>query len=122
MGLIKPLTYDERKKIEELLRKGATNSQIGRSLDRSRNTIKNETTKFGKRSSYCAKQGQALYDSAPDRRRKSLKAYHAKNKKPITMTTVRKRQEKISDRVSLLEQKIDVIMKILHKDKNETNT
>ena len=90
---VKLLTYTERKEIEALLHKGATFPQIGKILGRSKNTVRNEVRKFGARENYSAKKAQALCDSAPERTRKSLKAFLAKENKPTTPATLKKRQE-----------------------------
>ena len=110
---VKLLTFEERKQIEDLLKKGATFPQIGQLIGRSKNTVRNEVRKFGKRELYSAKKAQALCDNAGERRRQAIIKWNETNRVKITPATIKKRQEKLSLRVSVMEQKLDLIIKIL---------
>lgn len=111
------LTFEERKQIEELIAKGATFPQIGELIGRSKNTVRNEVRKLGQREDYNAKKAQVLCDTAGDRRRNSILKWREANVIKITPNTIKKRQERLSNRVSVIEQKLELIIKILKEAK-----
>lgn len=114
------LTFEERKQIEDLLRKGATFPQMATLIGRSKNTIRSEIRKFG-RSQYSAVKAHDHFESANVRRKKSLRKYIDANIKPFTPSIHKKRQEKISARLSLVEQKVEILLKIIKEGKNGIN-
>jgi IS30 family transposase len=118
---VKLLTLKERVVIEDMLKKGASYPQIGAAISRSKNTIRNEVRKFGKKERYSAKQAQRLCDTAPERRRKPLLKWVAANKRPITASTIKKRQKRISERLSLVEQKVETLISLTKERDNAIN-
>ena len=110
---VRVLTIEERLEIKELIDKGIPYPQIGILVNRSVNTVRNEVRKHGGKEKYDPRKAQRLCDTADQRKIKSLLAYNAKNKPKITSTTIRKRQERLSTRISILEQKVELLTQII---------
>lgn len=112
MPKINPYTLEERMQLQELIRKGALTPQIARILNRTRNSIRNEIERHGGRKHYDPIKAQEWADTVKERRSQSLKKYHEKN--PVfTTSTLKKRQARISERLSLLESQLEAFQKLL---------
>lgn len=117
---VKLLTLEERKRIEELIKQGAKVPQIARLLGRSKNTIQNELYNNRPRETYNAEKVHKFSMSANERRRKSISKWIEANKPKVTVAGMRKRQMRLSERISILEQKIEIIEKIIKKERNDS--
>ncbi len=109
MGTQKRFTFEERKKIEEFLKLGLSIPKIGFLLNRSRFSVRHEIDRFGKIKAYKADFAQAETD-----RRKKARAKSLGEKLKVRPTQL----NILTERISNLEQQIDIILDLIKKECN----
>ena len=121
MGYCKVLTMKERKQMEELSKKGVRNKEIAVLISRPVNTVRNEFQKHGSRKNYSAIKAQEWADSAPKRRSDSLKNWHKQFNSRQPDIIRKAKRACVQEKLVLLEQKIEIIMRILQEFQNGKN-
>lgn len=98
------LTYEERKIIEALFKKGFSGSYIGKSIGRSKNAIIVELRRVG-RADYTAEKGQRLAKNNNRSRIEKLKKVNIGKNKWF----------KIKERLSNLEMQVEILSEAIKK-------
>lgn len=107
MGKNKPITFEERKEIERLLKTGMSISTISQSIGRSKNVGVVEVRRSGGRENYTALEAQRLAGERKDRMMRKATETCLKNlSNPYT---------NLFKRMEAIEMHMDIIMSIINK-------
>lgn len=112
---MKYLTFDERKKIEKLLKINLSCGEISKALNRSKNLIVVEVRRSGGRDNYTAKKAQN------DSEQRKIKKYENLSKKNKSEDTFLKKRIYCYQRLEALEMQIEILVDQIKKLEERLN-